>query len=197
MIPLDLGDVLKWLITRYCFTNCPHQAFKVLDSSLCYVYSCPHLSLPWTVEWPSLSCRKWKWKSLSRVPTLCDPMDYAVHGILQARILEWVAFPFSRGSSQTQGSNPGLLHCRQILYQVSHKGSPRILEWIAYPLSSGSSQPRNWTGVSCIACGFFTNWAMKEAQEPEGWVPTSKSNKTVIPNHPSLPNNHAFCFICK
>ena len=33
-------------------------------------------------------------------PTLCDPMDCTVHGILQARILEWVAFPFSRGSSQ-------------------------------------------------------------------------------------------------
>ena len=36
-------------------------------------------------------------------PTLCDPMDYTVHGILQARILEWVAFPFSRGSSQPRG----------------------------------------------------------------------------------------------
>ena len=35
--------------------------------------------------------------------TLCDPMAYAVHGILQARILEWVAFPFSRGSSQARG----------------------------------------------------------------------------------------------
>ena len=33
-------------------------------------------------------------------PPLCDPMDYTVHGILQGRILEWVAFPFSRGSSQ-------------------------------------------------------------------------------------------------
>ena len=33
-------------------------------------------------------------------PTLHDPMDYTVYGILQARILEWVAFPFSRGSSQ-------------------------------------------------------------------------------------------------
>ena len=33
-------------------------------------------------------------------PTPCDPMDYTVPGILQARILEWVAFPFSRGSSQ-------------------------------------------------------------------------------------------------
>ena len=58
-------------------------------------------------------------------PTLCNPMDYTVHGILQARILEWVAFPFSRGSSQprdrTQGSNPGLRHCGQILYQLSYK----------------------------------------------------------------------------
>ena len=33
-------------------------------------------------------------------PTLCDPVDYTVHGILQARTLEWVAFPFSRGSSK-------------------------------------------------------------------------------------------------
>ena len=41
----------------------------------------------------------WKWKSLSHV-RLRNPMDYTVHGILQARILEWVAFPFSRGSSQ-------------------------------------------------------------------------------------------------
>ena len=49
-----------------------------------------------------------------------------VHGILQARILEWVAFPFPRGSSQTQGLNLeielGLPHCRQILCQLRHKG---------------------------------------------------------------------------
>ena len=135
----------------------------------------------------------------------------SVHGILQARMLEWVAIPFSRGSSQprdqtrvtclagrffttvppgkphslyvcagslfatpwtmalqaplcmefsrqeywsglpypppgifpTQGSNPGLPHCRQILYHLSHQGSPRILGWVAYPFSRGSSQPRN------------------------------------------------------
>ena len=39
-------------------------------------------------------------ESPSVLLTLCDPMDYTVHGILQARILGWVAFPFSRGSSQ-------------------------------------------------------------------------------------------------
>ena len=57
-------------------------------------------------------------------PTLCDPMGYMVHAVLQARILQWVAFLFSRGIFLTQGSNPGLPHCRWILYQLSHKGSP-------------------------------------------------------------------------
>ena len=62
-----------------------------------------------------------------------------------------------QGIFPTQGSNPGLLHCGQILYQLSHQGSPRILEWVAYPISSGASQPRNQTGVSCIAGRFFTS----------------------------------------
>ena len=60
--------------------------------------------------------------------TLCDLMDYTVHGILQARILGWVAFPFSKGIFPIQGSNPGLLHCRWILYQLSHKGSVTELD---------------------------------------------------------------------
>ena len=71
-----------------------------------------------------------------------------------------------QGIFPTQGSNPGLLHCRQILSQLSHKGSPRILEGVAFPFSSGSSQPRNRIGVSCIAGGFFTNWAIREASLP-------------------------------
>ena len=71
-----------------------------------------------------------------------------------------------QGTFPTQGSNPGLPHCRRILYQPSHKGSPRILEWVAYPFSSGSSWSKNQTGVSCIApftMAPFTNGAMREA----------------------------------
>ena len=64
----------------------------------------------------------------------------------------------------TQGSDPDLPHYRRILYQLSHQGIPRILEWVAYAFSKGSSQPRNWTGVSCIAGGFFTSWVTREAQ---------------------------------
>ena len=66
--------------------------------------------------------------------------DYTVHGILQARILEWVAFPFSRRSSQ----------------------------------------PSNQTQVSCIAVGFFTSWATREAQEYWSGQP--------IPSWADLPN---------
>ena len=62
-----------------------------------------------------------------------------------------------QGIFPTQRSNPGVPHCRQILYQLSHKGSPEILEWVAYPFSRGSSRPRNRTRVSCIAGGFFTS----------------------------------------
>ena len=62
-----------------------------------------------------------KVKSLSRV-TLYDPMDYSlpgssVHGIFQARVLEWASISFSRVSSQ-----PGLPHCRQTLYHLSYQG---------------------------------------------------------------------------
>jgi len=83
-------------------------------------------------------------------------MDYTVHGILQARILEWVAFPFFRGSSQPGGLTQVSRNAGRF-YQLSHKGSPRILEWVAYPFSSGSSRPRDQPRVSCIAGEFFTN----------------------------------------
>ena len=54
---------------------------------------------------------------------------------------------FLQGIFPTQESNPCLPHCRWILYQLRHKGSPRILEWVAYPFSRGSSRPRNRTRV--------------------------------------------------
>jgi len=73
----------------------------------------------------------------------------------------WSGYPLLQGIFPIQGSNPGLWHCRWILYQLSHKGSPRILEWVAYPFSSRSSWPRNQTTVSCIAGGFFTKWAIR------------------------------------
>ena len=97
--------------------------------------------------------------------TLCNPMDWLYSpwnspgpntGVGSLSLLH--------GIFLTQGSNPGLPHCRRILYQLSHKGSPRILEWVAYSFSSRSSQPRNQIRLSFIASGFFTNWAVRGAQ---------------------------------
>ena len=70
-----------------------------------------------------------------------------------------------QGIFPTQGSNPGFPHCRKILHCLSHQASPRILEWVDYPFSRGPSWPTNQTRVSCIAGGFFTNWATREAQK--------------------------------
>ena len=55
-----------------------------------------------------------------------------------------------QGIFPTQGSNSDLLHCRCILYQLDHQGSPRMLEWEAYPFSRGSSWPRNPAGSPAL-----------------------------------------------
>ena len=65
-----------------------------------------------------------------------------------------------QGIFPTEGSNPGLLQWREILFQLSYKGSPRILEWVAYPFSSGSSWSRNPTG---LLQGDSLPWAIREA----------------------------------
>ena len=93
-------------------------------------------------------CKKEKSGSVAQsCPTLCDPIGcsppgFSVHGILQARILEWVAISFSRGIFPTQGSNPGLPHCRQILHHLSHQGSPTgaVKPSTIYCLVSGSHE---------------------------------------------------------
>ena len=102
---------------------------------------------------------KWEWKSLSCVGLL------GAHGVFNpwnspGQNTGVGSISLLQGIFPTRGSSPGLPHCKQILYQLSHKGSPRILEWVVYPFSRGSSWPRNRTRISCIAGGFFTNWAI-------------------------------------
>ena len=101
--------------------------------------------------------------------TLCDPVDCSppgssVHEDAPGKNTGVGCHALLQGIFPSEGLNPGLPHCRQIFYYLSHQGSPRILEWVAYPFSRGSSLPRNWTGVSCIAGGFFTSWPTREAQ---------------------------------
>ena len=66
-------------------------------------------------------------------------------GILQARILEWVAIPFYRGSSQPMDFNPGLLDCRQILYCPSHWG--RLTSAVRFPSNTTDSYQPTEAGL--------------------------------------------------
>ena len=83
--------------------------------------------------------------------TFCDSVDYSlsdfsVHGVFQVGILEWVAISFSTGSSP----NPGLPHCGQILYHLSHQGSPHF--------STPDPSPAHCTGwylSSVLSCSIL------------------------------------------
>ena len=118
--------------------------------------------------------------------TLCDPMYYCPWnspgqntGVGSLSLLPEIF--------RTQGSNPGLPHCRWFLYQLSHKGSSEILEWVTHPFFWESFQTRNWTRVSCIAGRFFTNWDIREIHQwpyimlflplPEHWNPKTNGFK--------------------
>ena len=87
----------------------------------------------------------------------CDPIDYIVHGILQARILEWVSFPFSRVSSHPRDQTQVLFFTSWATTKPKNieAGTLSLLQWI-FP-----TQEFNW--VSCIAGRFFNNWAIREA----------------------------------
>ena len=123
-------------------------------------------------------------------PTLCDPMDCSlpgssIRGILQARVLEWVAISFSRRSSQPR-DRTRVSHiagrCFTIRVSKVTQSCPTLcdpvgcslpgssirgilqaktLEWVAIFFSRGSSQPRDRTGVSCIAGRCFTLWVTR------------------------------------
>ena len=96
-------------------------------------------------------------------PVYCSPPHSSDHRDSPGKNTGVGCHVLLQGIFPTQGLNPGLPHCRQILYHLSYQGSPRILEWVAYPFSRESSWPRNRTGASCIVGRFFTSWATREA----------------------------------
>ena len=126
-------------------------------------------------ERPQIQCCSWDflawklevhWSKVKVVQlclTLCDRKDYYGPWNSPGQNTGVVSLSILQGILPNQGLNPGLRHCRQILYQLRHKGSPGILEWVAYPFSSKSFQPRNRTWLSCMAGGSFINWAIREA----------------------------------
>ena len=125
-----------------------------------------------------------KVKVAQSCPILCDPMDCSPQNSPGQNTGEG-SLSLLQGIFPTQGSNSGLPCCRRILYQLSHQGSPKMLKWVAYPFSSRSSRPRNPTGVSSIAGGFFTNRAIREVLTDKD-KPSQTENPLVgeIPIYP-------------
>ena len=112
-------------------------------------------------------------------PKDCSPPGFSVHGDSPCKNSGVGSHALLQEIFPTWGSIWGLQHCRQILYLLSHQGNPGILEWVAYPFSRGSSWPRNQTRVSCIAGGFFTSWATREAPSTTGGFCALLINKAL------------------
>ena len=146
------GMGLMWVIPDFTL---------LLDSTVVIgmwtLKSTMHFPCSWGFLWEV------KVKVAQLCPTLCHPMHSYSPWNSPGQNTGVGRLSLLQGTFPTQESNPGLLHCMQIPYQLSHRGSPRILEWVAFPFFRGSSWRRNQTGVSCIAGRFFTNWAIREA----------------------------------
>ena len=103
----------QWLQNFFCNnwvkTYFPSSFFQLLHPSLSLPIITGRNKLPSLNEWVKVT---------QSYLTLCDPMDYIVHGILQARVLEWVAFPFSRSPALQVDS-----------YLLSLKRSPPTLNY--------------------------------------------------------------------
>ena len=124
-----------------------------------------------------------KVKVIQSCLTLCDPMDYTVHGILQARILEWVAFPFFRGPSLSKDQTQVSPHCRQILSQLSHKGRPGTLEWGSVPTPFPADLQTQESNQGLLHC----RWILYQLSYQESPPPhPSSSKRKVIYGNDSL-----------
>ena len=125
-----------------------------------------------------------KWKLLSHVWLLITPWAVAHQAPLsmefsrqEYRSGKPFLSPTDLSNLRTEPRSPtlqaGFLH-------LNHQGSPRILDWVAYFSSNESSQPRNRTGISCVAGGFFTSWATREAYIKVPYLVRLTANRTPV-----------------
>ena len=156
-------NILRYLfdstMTRLRRLDCIHSYLAI-----CHVF----FHQIWKSIWGSPNIKRdlvYAWRSEVKVtqlcPTPCNSMDYSspgssVHGIFQARTLEWVVVPFSRGSFQPRDQSY-VSHTASRFFTVWATRETQEHELVAYPFSRGSFPPRNWTRISCIAGRFFTN----------------------------------------
>ena len=144
------GDHLS-VAYRFAFSYCSWDSQGKNTKVVCHTN---RISQPQKrMKFCHLQQHGWIWKLLSCVRLFATPWT-----------IQSLEFPgqntgvgslsLLHGIFLTQGLNPSLPHCRQILYQLSYKGSPRTLESVAYSLSSRSSRPRNRTGSPVLPDSF-------------------------------------------
>ena len=159
--------MLTWLLLPFGYNDAivnTSVQISVQISAFIYFYF-----LAYTQEWncciiySSVLCLV-----VQSCPTLCNHMDCSppgssVHGDSPGKNTGVGCHALLQVIFLTQRSNPDLPHCRAESLLTEPLGSPRILEWVAYPFCMVSSWSRNRPTVSCIAGGFFTSWATREA----------------------------------
>ena len=159
--------MLTWLLLPFGYNDTIVNTgvqISVQISAFIYFYF-----LAYTQEWNCCTiCSSVLCLVTQSCPTLCNPMDCSppgssVQGDSPGKNTGVCCYALLQVISPTQGSNPGLLHCRADSLLTEPPGKPKNIGVGSLSLSKGSSRPRNWTGVSYIAGGFFTSWATREA----------------------------------
>ena len=130
LVSNNIDQLIYFILLIYFWVFIALMGFLYLQRGGCSLLRCSGFSLQWLLLLQRKGSTAFRLlvvaqglsnpesESCSLCPTLCDPMDYTVHVILQARILEWVAFPFSRGSSQPRNRT-----------QVSHIAGGLFTNW--------------------------------------------------------------------
>ena len=140
----------------------------------CRTSHCPYLSRCFHTTygpcWAFSTWRKVKVKVAQSCLTLCDPMDYTVHGTLQARILEWVAFPFSRGSTQPRGWTQVSDIAGRFFTCWATREAQQY--WSGWPIPSPDlPDPEIEPGSPALQMDSLPNWDIREAPILLNWFP--------------------------
>ena len=178
---MRFGPITSWQTDRETMIG-----FLFLNSKITADGDCSHeIKRPLLLERKAMTNQKSILKHSVMLDSLQPHHGLYIHGVLQARRQEWVAYPFSSGCSPSQELKQGLLHCRHILYQPSYQGSISKSRDITLPTKSIKSK------LVMYGC---ESWAIKKAEHQridafELWcwrrllrVPwtTSRSNQSIL-----------------
>ena len=150
------GVQIQTLVRELRPTCLPTKKIKTWNRSSIVTHSIKTLKMVHT--------QRWKWKSLSCVWLFATPRT--IQSVEFSRPEYWSGQPFpSPGDLPNPGIEPRSLTLQADSLPAQPQGKPKNTAVLAYPFCRRSSRPRNPTQVSCIADGFFTNWAINKHVE--------------------------------